>query len=127
MKRTPLRRKTALKARGKRRFPQGEDKDYQAWIRSMLCWCAGSKLHINGKKTSTYHRCNGVVQATHVVSKGAGGTDRGNLLPLCVEAHRWQHDIGLKSWAGYYGATVDNLKAIARELDARYRLEKEGT
>lgn len=118
MKRTPIRpgrkslarramprRSGPIKAKGRRRFPRGEDRAYQAWIRSLPCHLARRG------------RCRGVVEACHVKSKGAGGGDRGNLLPLCTAHHREQHDRGIATFAQRYGL---DLGQVAGLLDAVY-------
>ena len=121
MKRTPLKRKTALKARGKSRFPKRRAPKYVAWIRKQSCSMLGKIVN------NYYHVCLGPVEAAHLKSRGAGGGDRENCLSLCSFSHGTQHTIGLKSWAALYRMTVEDLKAIARALDARYRREREGT
>ena len=83
MKRTPLRRTTRLKAGTKRlkvrrrskRFAARRDPVYAKWVRSGLCLIG--------------EQCFGAgVDACHVKTRGAGGDDRGNLVPLCRQHHR---------------------------------------
>lgn len=130
-RKAPLRRKAALpKARkplarkGQPRFKQGRDPDYLAWIRTQPCWCVKRGLW-DGERHINHHACSHDVEPAHIKSRGAGGPDRGNVLPLCRSTHGYQHNVGLKTWAANYHATVDDLKEAARELDARYRALKE--
>lgn len=52
----------------------------------------------------------------HVVSTGAGGKDRGNVVPLCRPHHDQQHLIGVKTFQRKHGL---DLAAIAAELEVR--------
>lgn len=111
MKRTPLTRKTRLKAgkplkaRGKsKRFARRRDPAYARWVRSGLCLIGD--------------QCFGVgVDACHVKTRGAGGDDRGNLVPLCREHHREQHQIGIQTFQRKYGV---DLAAHAHHLATVY-------
>ena len=108
MKRTPLRRTTRLKAGTKRlkvrrrskRFAARRDPVYAKWVRSGLCLIG--------------EQCF-----------GAGGDDRGNLVPLCRQHHREQHQIGLRSFERKYDV---DLTAHAQHLATVYAgLPKEET
>ena len=76
---------------------------FQAWIRSHGCVVEGC-----GERTIHVH---------HVRSRGAGGIDEGNLVPLCVNHHvagpKAIHTIGRKTWEAYHGI---DLAAAAAEL-----------
>lgn len=39
------------------------------------------------------------MQVAHVKSRGAGGGDHGNVVPLCAGAHNEQHTAGSKTFA----------------------------
>jgi len=97
MKRTPIQRK------GKRMFPKGEDQAYLAWIRTLDC--------LVGKG------CQGRTEPHHVKTKGAGGPDRGNTIPLCRLHHREWHDKGRIGWQMKY--EIDAPKE-AKLLEERY-------
>jgi len=124
MKRTPLKRgqplrrsgrlqRTQLKAKGKRTkksgghlFPKLVDRRYRAWIRGFPC-CLN---HIGFQSSD----------AAHVRSRGAGGADRANLVPLCRSHHMEQHRIGTWSFQQRYGR---DLAAEAKALDELYQRE----
>lgn len=109
MKRTPLTRKTRLKAKTKlkarriaKRFAARRDPAYADWIRQMVCLVC----------------CGRPAEAAHVRSRGAGGDDRGNLVPLCHQHHAEQHRIGIRSFADRYDI---NLVGTAANLGAVYQ------
>jgi hypothetical protein len=103
------RRSSRIKARGrpKHRVSGKPDEAYRDWIRAQRC-C------ISGKRG---------VEACHVKSRGAGGTDRGNLVPLTRDLHASQHYMGIQSFQALHGV---DLAAIACALDARYERETKG-
>lgn len=108
----PLQRKTRMRARNPKRghkFPHLVDGPYREWIRSLTCEAVESG------------GCNGTVQAAHVRTRGAGGADRGNLVPLCAKHHGLQHDMGIKSFQAAYGL---DMKAIAAKLALAYDKEE---
>ena len=115
MKRTRLERRTRIKTRtpikprnakrGGHRFPKLVDEPYREWIRAKSCLLAGVKP------------CLGVTEADHVKTRGAGGADRGNLVPLCTGHHRIKHLWGRKSFEQAFGL---DLADIARELERHY-------
>ncbi len=53
----------------------------------------------------------------HVKSRGAGGHDRGNTVPLCHAHHHEQHTIGIESFQAQY--RID-LKAEAKRIEEAY-------
>jgi len=61
--------------------------------------------------------CLGLIQFCHVKSRGAGGTDEGNGVPLCTMAHDVQHR-GIKSFQERYDY---DMVAHAWRLWAEYR------
>ena len=113
MKRSPLRRKTRIKARnakrGGSRFPKRRDPAYCAWIRTLPCLLCDNLAVLDwidaGKP------CGGPVECAHVRSRGAGGPDVANTVPLCRKHHRQQHDIGIRSFERIYGISLE-LKAL---------------
>ena len=116
--RKPLKR-TRLKSRGPRTkksgghaFPKNVDEAYREWIRALPCLLLGRTGH---------YRCHGPVQVCHVKSRGAGGPDRQNVVPMCAGAHGEQHCYGIRSFEQRYGL---NLKATARQLTEVYEAER---
>jgi hypothetical protein len=61
--------------------------------------------------------CSGPIECAHVRTRGAGGDDRGNTVPLCRRHHRQQHDEGIKSFQAIYDL---DLAAIAKQLELAY-------
>jgi hypothetical protein len=57
-------------------------------------------------------------QCAHVKSRGAGGDDMDNCVPLCAYHHDRQHTMGIKSFQRQYGI---NLAFIAKDLGRIYR------
>lgn len=117
--RKPLKRSTKrIVVKGRRRFPKGEDREYLAWIRTLLCAA--------GREGRPLLSCSitaiafGGSEAAHVRSKGAGGHDKGNTVPLCSAHHREQHTIGIRSFCHKY--SVD-LKQLATDYASRYERE----
>ena len=107
----PIRPRKADKS--KRRFANLRDEAYQGWIRQQPCVISGE---------ITAFRCVGPVECAHVKSRGAGGTDRGNCLPLCASHHRYQHAIGARSFEKVFRL---DLAAVAAALDVQYESEKQ--
>lgn len=107
----PIKRSGPIRAKGKPRFKVSgkPDRPYRAWIREQPCVLSGKPGH----------RCRGETEACHVVTKGAGGKDRGNLFAACSRAHGAQHHQGMQTFQQDWGV---NLTAVARELEARYVL-----
>jgi hypothetical protein len=105
-----LPRRTRIKARnakrGGSRFPKRRDPAYCAWIRTHPCVAAGRGDWIDGGKP-----CAGRVECAHVVSRGAGGPDVANTVPLCTRHHREQHTIGIRSFETRYGLNLE-MKAL---------------
>lgn len=63
-----------IKKRGGSRFPKRRDYDYQSWIRQKPCIICGTTP----------------VDGAHVKTKGSGGDDVGNMVPLCRTHHMEQ-------------------------------------
>ena len=57
------------------------DLPYRAWIRTQPCIICGRDA-----------------EPCHVRSRGAGGTDLGNIVPMCRIHHTEQHKIGIKTF-----------------------------
>lgn len=78
------------------------DEVYRAYIRTLPC---------------VAHGCPPPSDPHHVRTRGAGGHDRGNLIPLCRFAHDEVDSLGDTLWAAKYGFRMID-KAV--EIDARY-------
>ncbi len=61
--------------------------EFRAWLRTQRCCLS-------------ICRSSGAIRthAAHVRSRGAGGADRNNLVPLCAVHHAQQHAIGTKAF-----------------------------
>lgn len=93
------------KASHARRFPKGAAPAYLAWIRTLPC-------------TVNANYCGGYpTEAAHVKSKGAGGADEGNTIPLCSWHHLEQHNEGIRTFATRHNL---NLAAVASRLWTDY-------
>ena len=91
-----------------RRIPE-----YQEWIRGFAC--------IAGDRDGILRACalgSAVIECAHVKSRGAGGDDIGNCVPLCHYHHQQQHTIGIRSFQQRHGL---DLYAIAADLGRIYR------
>lgn len=117
LKRVALKRGKALqlstkpiKRLGRPRFKKGRDPAYVAWIGTQPCILATSGVCASW---AGYHP----VEAAHVRSRGAGGTDRGNTVPMCMTHHAEQHRVGIRSFQKKYGI---DLKAEAERLAELY-------
>ena len=71
-----------IKAKGRSRFPKRRCPEYLAYIRTLPCVICGASG----------------VDPAHVRSRGAGGDDVGNTVPLCRECHDSQHTVGRVSF-----------------------------
>lgn len=100
--RKPLKARQEPKAFQHRRVPE-----YREWIRSYACLIryADCSLGVFGS------------ECAHVKSRGAGGNDVGNCVPLCHYHHQQQHAIGIRSFQRRYGI---DLYAIAADLGRIY-------
>lgn len=113
----PLTRSGRIKTKGKSRFPKRRVPAYVDWIRSLPCNCAGKLVEEPGDPFRMVILCKRRVEAAHIRSRGAGGDDRGNLIPLCGNHHGEQHAKGIRSFATKYRL---DLAAEAQRLDALY-------
>ena len=66
--------------------------DYRAFILSRPCTIRGCT--IRGPMAR--------ITVAHVKTRGAGGQDKGNIIPLCLAHHQYQHTIGIKSFQEEY-------------------------
>ena len=103
----------------KKRFAARRDPVYAAWIGRHHCLLWHRSYDANGN----WHRCWGPVQVCHVKSRGAGGNDHGNIVPLCAGAHDEQHRMGIRSFEQRWGVVLaDEAKRLWRVYQARYEI-----
>jgi hypothetical protein len=131
-----LRRTGRLKTEGKRSkksggqlFPRRHDPVYRQWIRTQYCVVHGHVLTDAGSQqlrvfvspdVRYWHGCEGPIEGCHVKSRGAGGSDRGNMVAMCWRAHQEQHCIGIKSFQARWSI---NLEMEALKLYVKYLSE----
>lgn len=87
-------------------------------VRAMGCLLTLLGCH----QRDTLPRCEGPVEAAHVVGRKMGGVggDRRSLVPLCRLHHREQGTRGIKTFEEKYKVNLAQCaETIARELDAR--------
>lgn len=63
------------------------ERGFRAWLRTQRCCVPGCRSSVAIR-----------VHAAHVRSRGAGGADPNNLVPLCALHHAEQHTIGTKAF-----------------------------
>lgn len=96
----PPRRKTPLKRSGKRIKHRGRprhadyvaNQPYQDFVRGKGC---ALRYHVK-------HTCIGSAQFCHVKSRGAGGKDERNGVPLCAVGHDVQGKQGIQHLLNVY-------------------------
>jgi hypothetical protein len=110
-----IKRTGRLRNRGKPRHAVSgkRDEPYREHVRGLPCILIGL----------AEHRCRGGVEACHVKSRGAGGTDRGNLLPICSRGHSESHTIGRFTFERKYGF---ELAAVAKQIECAFVLRDFG-
>ncbi len=111
----PMKRSGRIKARGKSRFPKRRDPAFIAWIRGQHCCVPVGKYWWPDRPT-------GIVEPAHVQTRGAGGLDKGNTVPMCQQHHAEQHTLGIQTFQKKYGI---DLKREAADYARRY-LEETG-
>src|SRR5438132_5124150 len=103
----------------KKRFAARRDPACQAWIRAQPCR-VNQRMIVDWRQGKFGdHTCWGPVQVCHVKSRGAGGSDHRNVVPLCAGAHDEQGR-GIKSFERHWGL---DLKAEAARLYQLYLAE----
>lgn len=65
-------------------FGKVEDRAYRDWIRMLPCLVFEK---VPGASCSFWSVSRPGVEVAHVRTRGAGGADRGNLVPLCPKHH----------------------------------------
>ena len=111
--------RAAIRRKGKPRFKGGKDPNFLKWIRTLPCAIVARDPKLN-------QYCQVPIQAAHIVSRGAGGMDRGNVIPLCQAAHREQHLHGIEWFANEYfyepgpDGPMNELKHVALSYADQY-------
>lgn len=117
-KRKPKGVKRINRRRGGSMFPKRRDPQYVAYLREHFMWCL---VRESGHRSP--HHCWGEVQLCHLTSRGAGGYDQANIVPMCAGAHDEQHRLGIPAFQKRHGI---NLRAEAAYLWARYEMSGGG-
>lgn len=111
--------------RRKKRKPMGLREETRVRCPGHLAWLRGLQCTVNGAvlgsgSTHWHHICEGRIEAAHVRTStdGAMGIKPGDnwAIPLCSEAHRYQHEWGEHLFELDY--RVD-MKKVAAELWAK--------
>ena len=93
-----MRRGGGAKVKGKtiKRFRHRRNPAYVEWMHNFGCAICGWRP----------------VEAAHVRSRGAGGDDVGNIVPLCAAHHREQHTRGIKTFQTKYRIDLTHLASL---------------
>ena len=116
-----LQRIEKIRARSTTGGTRWESEYFRKWVATQPCV-------ITGKSTS------GEIHAAHITSRGAGGDDFLNVIPLHHEIHRFQHDQGWDKVYGRYSLTgaqlyqkaAHTLKTWLIQCDALIRQARAG-
>lgn len=104
--RTRIRRSPVKRGKKVKRFAQLRDPGLCAFVRTLGCVIAWE--------------CAGRTEVAHLKSRGAGGADRNNVIPLCTKHHREQHQIGIQSFGDRYFAFPNYLARHAVWVTLEY-------
>lgn len=118
----PLRRSGKIRVRRRsKRFARRREPACAQWIRRLpcvICRRLSSDPHLIF--TAAYGSyMGGPSDAAHVKTRGSGGDDIGNLIPLCRRHHQEQHRIGVRSFEDRH---LVDLTYEARSFAALYQL-----
>lgn len=75
-----------IKSTGKSRFPKRRCPELLAWIRGHLCTINRGILYPPNERCG-YFGDRQRIEAAHLKTRGAGGYDRDNVIPLCPKHH----------------------------------------
>lgn len=92
--RKPLKRSPVTRGKKIKRFARLREPKLLAYVRTLPCILRTIRV--------TGGPCEGITEAAHLKSRGAGGADKFNVIPLCTKHHREQHRIGIQSFAAKY-------------------------
>lgn len=99
---------------GGSRFPDRRDPQFLAWIRQQRCCVSGvrsGELIEVPFAGGTTGKVRAIIEAAHVKSRGSGGDDRGNTVPMELSVHRSIHSIGHKTFQRRHGIDLAELAA----------------
>jgi len=115
--RASLRRKARPKVhKVSKRFAKKRNPEFLAWIRQLLCAVPHCQIGLIMRDR---------IEAAHIVTRGAGGEDVGNVIPLCQTHHRQQHREGIQTFARFYWNSLDALKSRAASYGEQYLKQRE--
>ena len=109
MKKSPIERRTPIKKVNRKRKAKREAEhfgDKAKWVRTLVCLVCGRYP----------------VQACHAKSRGAGGTAE-HLVPMCVDHHRQQHQMGIDTFGALYNV---DLMDEARHYEQAWQEKERG-
>lgn len=110
----PRKPRQRVKQVNRERQARVRDRAYLDWVKTQPCLAAG-KAEFPWEFCSSLGERRGVEPA-HVKTKGSGGADRGNTVPLCPSHHDEQEG-DTEGFEDEYGI---NLKLEAAKLLVRY-------
>lgn len=100
----------------KERFEAKKNTELRDFVRLGVCVACGAAM-LRGEATEQRYP----TEVAHVKSKGSGGGDWDNVVPLCSLHHRQLHQVGTRSFE--YKHQI-RLKVAARHYTARFVAEK---
>jgi len=105
VKRTPLQRKTPLRARppSERKPRARKPSKYKLRVRDTEYMLAVKRLACAARDLSMFHPCEGVIEADHAGRRPLGRKcDDRETIPLCTEHHRQRTDFSgaFRKWNG---------------------------
>ena len=104
----PLRRRTKLKSKRQSRFPHRRCPEYIEWLKDQRCCIT--------------HRYG--VDPAHVKTRGSGGDDLYNCVPMVHSLHDELGRIGIKTFQRKYAI---DLSAVASHFTERFFSERSNT
>lgn len=118
LKRTALKRGKPMKRKGgkPKRFAKLRNPDYLAWIRTLPC-TVGHKVAYPPLWRCAWIGDRLAIEAAHLKTRGSGGADLGNVVPLCPWHHMEQEGY-TKRFNEMYNV---DLRAIAETLALQWK------
>lgn len=105
---------------GGNRFPERRQPEYTKWFDEQKFPCLLASLEWGGYRVGhgdALGACSGIIEKAHVKSRGAGGEDVDNIVPLCTWHHARLHRVGQRQFEFELGK---KLKPIAQRIGAKY-------
>ena len=101
-----IRRKTRLRICGRSRFPRRRCPEFREWLRQFPCVVSD---------------CENPTECAHVKSRGAGGDDVGQSVPMCPHHHRFDlHQHGIHTFQLKYRLDLAQIAAGYGEAWAQW-------